>query len=370
MNRSPSSRVALLAATLTVGLTVPGCVAVNERTGGASPVAGPGPAVSGTLNSAGASTQPAPFQAWSARFSAAHPEVTVNYDPVGSGGGRKQFLEGGVPLAGSDAALDDEELERARERCDGGSAMDLPVYVSPIALAYNLPGTPDLTLSPVTVARIFDQQVTDWSDPAIAADNGGAALPAGAITVVNRSDDSGTTENLIAYLVANAPDDFPHEVTDTWPVAGGEAAKGTSGVVDAIKAGEGSIGYADESQVGDLGRAEVVAAGQAVGPTAEAAAKVVDVSEPVPGRPEGDLAIEVNRTPEEAGVYPIVLVSYQIACTTYATQQEADLVKAFIGYTSSQQGQKDAADIAGSAPLSPERSDAIAAALGSITASS
>ncbi len=350
MKRSTRRRAAATAAVLAAGLVATGCVAVNERSA-ERPPAGAAPGVSGTLNGAGASTQQAAFQAWSASFTASHPDVTVNYDPVGSGGGRTQFLSGAVPFAGSDAYLSDEELARARQRCDGGSAIDLPVYVSPIALAHNLPGAPELTLSPATVARVFDQQITDWSDPAITADNGGAALPAGRITVVNRSDDSGTTENFIEYLVANAPEDFPHEVSDTWPVPGGEAAKGTSGVVSAIGAGEGSIGYADESQVGDLG-----------------VAKVVDVSEPAPDRPEGDLAIDVDRTPDETGVYPIVLVSYQIACTVYPTQEEADLVKSFIGYISSEEGQQTAAEIAGSAPLSAERSEAIARSLASITA--
>ncbi len=362
MKRSRTTRGALpIALAVGVAVVASACGAANEV-----PAAGAGAAA--TLNGAGASTQQAAFQAWRVGFVDTHPGVRVNYDPVGSGGGRKQFLTAGVSFAGSDAYLSDEELDRARERCDGGDAVDLPVYVSAIALAYNLPGVSDLTLSPATIAKIFDQQITDWSDPAITADHG-SVVPAGTITVVNRSDDSGTTENFIDYLTANAPRDFPHEVTDTWPVPGGEAAKGTAGVISSITTGAGSIGYADESQVSASGlpSAKVVAAGEAVGPSAEAASRVVDVSSPVPGRPAGDLAIDVDRTPDVAGAYPIVLISYQIACTRYATQAEADLVKDFIGFAASQEGQARAAAVAGTAPLSAQRSEAIEASLQSIT---
>ena len=373
MKRSTLARAAL-PATLALGLALSGCSAANEPSpdGDTSSSDGSesGTSLSGTLNGAGASTQQAAFQAWQAGFNEANPDVMVNYDPAGSGAGREQFLSGAVPFAGSDAYLDEDELTQAQERCNGGTALDLPIYVSPIAVAYNLPGVDELTLAPATLARIFNQQITDWSDPAIAADNGGTALPPGQITVVNRADDSGTTENFIDYLVAAAPEDFPYEVSDTWPVPGGEAAQQTAGVVQAITAGEGSIGYADESQVAatELGTAMVLVGGEAVGPTAEAAAAIVDVSEPAPDRPEGDLAIDLARDTTEAGTYPIVLVSYQIACTTYESQEEADLVKAFITYTSSEEGQQAAADIAGSSPISAERRDAIAASLEMITA--
>ena len=79
------------------------------------------------------------MEAWRAGFQAANPDVNVSYDPVGSGGGRTQFLEGGTDFAGSDAALDDDELAQAAERCAGGEAIEVPLYLSPIAVIYNLP---------------------------------------------------------------------------------------------------------------------------------------------------------------------------------------------------------------------------------------
>ena len=98
-------------------------------------------ALTGNLNGAGSTAQQAAMQAWQAGFQGANPDVTVNYDPVGSGGGREQFLQGGVHFAGSDAALTSDELAQSKTACGGtGGAIDLPVYISPIAVAYNLPG--------------------------------------------------------------------------------------------------------------------------------------------------------------------------------------------------------------------------------------
>ena len=107
-------------------------------------------------------------------------------------------------------------------------------------------------------AKIFKQKITNWNDPAIAADNPDAdAARARASPSVNRSDESGTTENFTDYLSQTAPDVWTYEPDDDWPVKGGEAAQGTSGVVDAVKTGKGTIGYADESQAGELGIAKI-----------------------------------------------------------------------------------------------------------------
>ncbi len=310
------------------------------------------------------------MEAWIAGFQTANPDATVTYDPAGSGAGREQFTTGAVPFAGSDAYLDDEELSAATERCAGGDAFDVPVYVSPIAIAYNLEGVEDLQLAPATIAKIFNGAITDWSDPAIATDNGGTALPAGPITTVHRADDSGTTENFIEYLVANAEADFPYEADGVWPAPGGEAAQGTDGVVQAITAGAGYIGYADASRTTDLGQVAVQVGDAFQGPEAQAAAAVVDASPRVEGRPEGDIAIDIDRTITDAGTYPIVLVSYAIACSTYEDAAEADLVKGFLGYIASEEGQQEAATNAGSAPISAELSTEVSSTIEGISAAS
>jgi phosphate transport system substrate-binding protein len=325
--------------------------------------------LSGSLVGAGASSQQAAMQGWTAGYTAVQPGVTVDYDPVGSGGGREQFLTGGIDFAGSDAPLDEEELVAARERC-GGEVFELPNYISPIAIVYNLPGVDQVDLSPTTLAGVFARQITRWDDPAIAADNPGVALPALAVTPVNRSDESGTTENFTQYLAAAAPEAWPFEPDGEWPVEGGESAQGNSGVVAAVAGGAGTIGYADLSQAGDLGVARIGVGGEFVAPAPEAAAAVVEGSEPLPGRGPYDFALELERTTNESGSYPIVLVSYHLGCIAYEDQRTADLVVDFMTYVTSEQGQAAAAEVAGSAPISDALRDEARTAIDAISTAS
>lgn len=363
------------AVSLTVALSLTACGASNEEattdepTGDASSTEGGGggdSTVSGKLSGAGATSQEAAMTAWRAGFQEANPEVTVNYDPVGSGGGREAVLSGAVEFAGSDAYLDDEELKMAQETCSG-DPIEIPVYVSPIAVVYNLPEVEGLQLSPSTLAKIFAGDVTAWDDEAIAADNPDAELPTTDITPVHRSDESGTTENFTDYLSQAAEADWTHGPVESWPIKGGEAADGTSGVISAVTEGEGTIGYADASQAGDLGQALVGVGSEFVGATQEAAAAVLDESTPVKGRAETDMALQVNRTTEASGVYPIVLVSYHIACSKYDDQETADLVKGFESYVISEEGQAAAGEQAGSAPITESIREQAQAAVDTIT---
>jgi len=355
--RSTTSRAARAALATTsaaaLALTLAACGAANEQQpdGGGSDEGGS--SLSGTVDGAGASSQQAASTAWIAGFNAQNPDVTVDYEPSGSGAGREQFLAGAVSFAGSDAYLDEEELTASAEVCTDG-AIDVPVYVSPIAVVYNLEGVEDLQLSPATIAGIFNQTITSWDAPEIAADNPDATLPAQAITPVNRSDDSGTTENFTEFLSATAPDVWTEEPDGVWPIAGGEAAQGTSGVISAVEAGAGSIGYADASQAGDLGLVAVGVGEEFVLPTEEAAATALDVSTRVEGRPEGDIAIDIDRTTTEAGAYPVILVSYGIACKGYEDAATGELVAAYLSYVVSEEGQATAEERAGAAPISDD----------------
>jgi phosphate transport system substrate-binding protein len=316
--------------------------------------------VSGTLIGAGASSQAAAMQGWIAGFQDANPDVTVEYDPIGSGGGRETFLSGGSDFAGSDAALKDDEYQQSIERCAGDQgAVNLPHYISPIALPYNLPSLEGeiLNLSPEVIAGIFANEITVWNDPAIAADNPDLELPDTTINPVHRSDESGTTENFTDYMSQAAPDVWTFGAIEAWDSdgpGGGEGAPQTAGVVAAVSAGEGSIGYADASQIGDLPAAAVGVAGEFLEFTPEAAGRIVDSSERTGGQSEFDFAIEVNRTPDTPDTYPIALVSYHIVCLEYDDQETVDLVKAFMSYIGSDEGQAASAESAGSAPISAE----------------
>jgi phosphate transport system substrate-binding protein len=367
MTFSKRTRALTLSLSLAGTLALTACGAANEG-GGSGSGGTEGSGLSGDLNGAGSSAQQAAMQAWQAGFSGVEADVTVNYDPVGSGGGREQFLSGGVDFAGSDAPLDEDELTAAEERCGASGVFEVPSYISGIAVVYNLPGVDQLNLAPATVAGIFSGAITTWNDPAIAADNPDAQLPATAITAVHRSDDSGTTNTFTQYLSATAPDVWTSEADGEWPLPGGEAANGTSGVISAVEAGEGAIGYADASQAGDLGVAGIGVGEEFVTPSPEASAAVVEGSEVQPGRGEFDFAYEINRETTSADEYPVVLVSYLIGCVEYEDQETADLVKAFAGYVISEEGQAAAAEAAGSSPLSDALRDQAQSAVDAIAA--
>jgi phosphate transport system substrate-binding protein len=150
-----------------------------------------------------------------------------------------------------------------------------------------------------------------------------------------------------------APDVWTYDVSGDWPVKGGEAAQGTSGVVEAVGAGDGTIGYADESQAGDLGIAKIKVGDAYVAPSAEAAAKVVDESTKNKELSKGKyvFAYDLKRDTTSDGTYPVILVSYLIGCTKYDGKEGA-LVKGFFNNIVSPEGQAAAAKNAGSAPLS------------------
>jgi len=357
----------VLSAAVTLAIALAACGGSSDDTTGGS-----GGGVSGEIAGAGSTAQQAAQEAWIAEFENENSSVTISYDPVGSGGGREQFIAGGTAFAGSDAALSPEEgeLEKAEKRCRTGQLIEVPDYISPIAVIYNLPGVEDLQLDPETLAKIFNQEITSWNDKAIAADNPGVELPDTRITPVNRSDESGTTENFTEYLSEVVPSIWSYEVSGDWPVKGGEAASGTSGVVEAVAAGEGAIGYADASQAGELGAAKIKVGKVYAEPTPEAAAKVLEESpldkELSPGK--YTLAYKLDRKTESEGTYPIVLTSYLIACTKYDSADEASAVKAYLEYVISPEGQELAAEQAGSAPLSSALTSKVTPAIEAIEA--
>lgn len=337
-----------------------GTAPADQASGGAK--------VTGTLTGIGSSAQGAAMDAWKTEFAAANPGATVQYSPDGSGAGRKAILDGSAQFAGSDAYLKDEELEDSKKVCGPEGALNIPVYVSPIAIAYNLPEVKELKLDAATAAKIFRGEIAKWNDPAIAALNEGTTLPDLKITAVHRSDDSGTTKNFTDYLSAVAPEAWTDKADGEWPASlKGENAKGTSGVVKAVTDTPGAVTYADDSAVsGKLGVAQIKVGESFTTISAEAASKAVDAGKPVEGRSENDLSIKLDRKTTIEGAYPIVLVSFHVVCSTYADQETVDLVKAFENYVVSEEGQQAAADSAKSAPISAELAEKAVKAIESI----
>ena len=321
----------------------------------------------GDVTAVGSSAQGPAMAAWRTGFTEKYPRAQVQYSPDGSGAGRGALLAGAVAFAGSDAYLDDEEVAASREVCGPDGAFNIPAYVSPISVAFNLPGITELDLDAATVARIFRGEITRWDDPAIAAQND-VEIPALRISPVSRSDDSGTTENFTDYLHAVVPDIWTEAPSGTWPtMLRNENAKGNAGVVSTVASTEGAVTYADDSAVGSpLGRVALRVGEEyvPVGPAAAAAA--VDLATRVPGREDHDIALELDRTTTESGVYPLVLVSYHVYCSRYESGTTADVVRAFGEYAVSAEGQDAAAAAAKSSPISPELSRQATEAIASI----
>jgi phosphate transport system substrate-binding protein len=362
------TRLAQLGAVAAVAsLALAGCAANEGTGGGASNGGDTGSTLTGTLNATGASSQDAAEQAWVAAFQDANPDVTINYQATGSGVGRDNFLAGSSDFIGSDRAFNDEEIAAggfaSNGMCTTDSIIEVPVYISPVAVIFNLEGIDSLNLSADTIGQIFNGDITTWNDPAIAEANPDADLPDTAISPVHRSDPSGTSETFTSYLESVAPDAWPHEASDEWPISGGEAAQGTSGVVAAVTNGAGTIGYADASQAGDLGTVAVEVDGEYVPYSSEAAAALVDSSPLAEGREEGDLVFEIDPATAPAGAYPIALVSYLIACQEYEDADKAALVAEYFTYVTSAEGQDAAAEAAGSAPISDDLRTQIAGAI-------
>ncbi|MDX6606457.1 MAG: phosphate transport system substrate-binding protein [Solirubrobacterales bacterium] len=334
------------AASAVLALTVAACGSSNSSSSG----------VSGTLAGAGSSAQQAAQEAWVAKFESANSGATVTYDAIGSGGGRDQFIAGGhTDFAGSDSPFDSTELPKATQRCAPGQLIQIPDYISPIAIVYNLSGVSSLQLSPDTTAKIFKGQITTWDDPAIKADNPGVNLPSTKITPVHRSDESGTTANFTDYLHSAAPSVWTFDPDGNWPIKSGESGAQTSGVIQAVKAGDGTIGYADESQAQGLGIAKVKVGNTYVAPSATGATNDFDQSQKDPALSQGKyvFAYKVQRTPTDPSAYPVLLVSYLMGCTKYSSTETTNLVKAYFTYVISDTGQQVAAQNAGSAPLPP-----------------
>src|SRR5690349_2347491 len=153
---SPSRWLAILASLAVLAIGVSACGSSDDESSAS------GGDLSGQIAGAGSTAQEAAQEAWIAEFENANSGATVSYDAVGSGGGREQFIAGGVAYAGSDAALEEEEgeLEKAAKRCGAGKLVEVPAYVSPIAIIYNLEGVESLQLDPQTLAKIFNQEIT------------------------------------------------------------------------------------------------------------------------------------------------------------------------------------------------------------------
>jgi len=312
-----------------------------------------------TLQGAGA-TFPAPlYQRWFSEFAKTHPQVQINYQALGSGAGIKQFTDGLVDFGASDAAMTDEEIAAVTT-----GVLLVPATAGSIVLAYNLPGGPaELKLSREAYAGIFLGKVTQWNDAKIAASNPGATLPDAKITVVTRSDGSGTTFVFTNHLSA---------INEAWkrgPGAGksidwpaGVAGKGNPGVTALIKQTPGAIGYVEygyakqtgmpmaslENKSGAYVKADLESARHAL----EGVQLPADLRAWLPD-------------PAGADAYPIVTYTWLLCHRKYSDPKIADALKSVIRYGVTD-GQAFSADL-GYIPLPKNVVEAVTKALDQVS---
>ena len=290
--------------------------------------------VSGTIKAAGSTFQTNFQQTAISAFKSVDPNITVDYDPVGSSTGRSDLYANTVLLAGSDSPIPAKEASKVPA---GKTVLYFPVQIGPIAMAYNLPGVTGLKLDATVLAGIFQGTIKTWDDPSIKALNPGLSLPSTTITLAVRSDGSGTTANFSQYLVdaAGSAWKLGTASTITWPSTA-HAGDGGSAVAQIVKSTTGAIGYVDFSTATAAGlhAAEIKnSAGDYVAPSsASATAAATNVT------PKANLTFS---TADEPGAtsYPITYQSWDLVYSVQPSATDVALLKAYLGYLLSSAGQ-------------------------------
>lgn len=305
----------------------------------------------GDISGAGSSAQANAINKVISDYKKACSGATVNYSVTGSGAGIQSFIGNQVDWAGSDSVLkkDKGEVDKAKARCGGNDPWHLPMAAGPIAVVFNLDGVKDLTLSSETLARIMVGDITKWDDEAIKKENSGVNLPSAPITVFFRSDESGTTDNFTKYLNKAAGDVWTEEHSKSWKGAGKGADK-SAGVAQAVKSTPNSISYVEWSYAtkNDLSTAALDNGNGPVKLTGESAGKAVSAAKVAGSGNDLQLDLQYKGTP--AGVYPAVLVTYEIVCSKYSDSAKTKLLQDFMAFYASKGEQQEIQSL-GYAPL-------------------
>ena len=318
------------------------CGSDNNTTVASSTIAGGdgGPTVEcggkKSLKSSGSSAQANAVTRFVTAYEAACPGYTLNYTSSGSGAGVSEFLGGQTDIGGTDSPLnvDKGQVEKAKARCGGADAWNLPVVFGPIAITYNVAGVDSLVLDGPTAAKIFSGAVSSWDATEIAALNAGTSLPAEPIVVIFRSDESGTTDNFQQYLAAASDGAWEKGTGKTFNGGTGEGAKGNEGTSAAITTTPGSITYNEWSFAKNQGLsiAEIVtsAGPDPVALSVESVGKSIDGVK-IKGQ-GNDLVLDTTSfyQPTETGAYPIVLATYSVVCSKYPDADVAPATRAFL----------------------------------------
>ncbi|HEV3133161.1 MAG TPA: phosphate ABC transporter substrate-binding protein PstS [Acidimicrobiia bacterium] len=292
----------------------------------ASAVDAPAQGGSATLNGSGSTFQQPYNEAVMGAFKQKNPNVTINYSGGGSGKGRQDFSDQVVDFAGTDAPYSAADAANVK----GGKYFYFPTVAGPITVSYNVSGVSKLRLSAETLAKIFQGDIKTWDDAAIKADNPGVKLPSTAITVVHRSDSSGTTQNFTGFLAAAAPTAWTLGTGSTvsWP-ADQQSGQGNPGVGQIVKTTDGAVGYVDfsDAKALKLKFASVKnKAGKFVAPTVKATTAAVEKA-PV----NADLTYNPLNA-AGAAAYPIASPTWILAYQNYSDAAKTTAIKNFLNY--------------------------------------
>ena len=261
-----------------------------------------------TLTGAGA-TFPYPlYSRWFAEYNRLHPEVRINYQSIGSGGGIEQVRKGTVDFGASDAPLSDEQLASM-----GRPIVLLPTVAGSIAIIYNVPSVgPGLRLTAENIVGIYMGTITKWNDPALRANNPQANLPDAPITVVHRSDGSGTTFHFTTFLSEVSPAwkaKVGRGTSVEWPA--GIGGKGNEGIAGLVKQTPGALGYVELAYAKQNGLSFAVVqnrAGQWVAPSLTATTAAAAAGTEMMVRTH-DVRVSIAFTPGPTA-YPIAGFTY------------------------------------------------------------
>ena len=325
-----SAALSLLAATM---LVLSACVSEKSTPPYATAVK---VACSGkqTLKASGSTAQANAMTQFIIAYQKACPGSDLTYTSNGSGAGVSEFLSGQTDFGGSDSPLAGDEYSKAKQRC-GSDAWNLPVVFGPLAITYNLYAKDTLVLDAPTLAKIFNGTITRWDDPAITALN--SSMPSEPITVVYRSDSSGTTDNFQRYLDAASNGAWGKGTGKVFNGGIGEGARGNEGTSAKVRNTEGAITYNEWSfaeQERLFGAKIITSAGpRPVAINADSVGKAI-AGATIAGQ-GNNLVLDIASfyKPTQSGAYPIVLATYELVCSKYSDPQVATAVRAFLQST-------------------------------------
>lgn len=313
------ARFLIVAGVLAAVVAVAAC-GKTEAPGGAPAAAAKAPEADVSLTGAGATFQFPLMSKWSAEYNRLNPHVKLNYQSIGSGGGIRQVTARTVHFGSTDGPMTEAQMAEAKD-----PILHVPVTLGAVAVAVNLPGvTKALDLTGPVLADIFLGKVAKWNDPAIAATNPGVALPDQAITVVHRSDGSGTTYIFVDFLSkvsAEWKDKVGVATSVNWPA--GLGGKGNEGVAGTVKQTPGAIGYIELTYALQNGIATARVqnpAGEFVAPSVDAVTKAAAGASA--NLPE-DLRVSITNA-SGAGAYPVSGFSWVLV---YRDQADCAIAK-------------------------------------------